>query len=311
MFSRYLNKASQALLTLDRRTAEFLGGLLASHRRSLSLAFSGSLLAAAFEGTTMGIFALALHTLVGDEARLGAGYGWLGSLVDGWQSSLGRDRVFVLLIALAVLTQLLRAGMRFGSDCAAAYLQSGIEGEVRRRIFRQYMSLTYGQVRSYMVGDLAAYMQQVSYLGGVLYRSNIILGQLLLLAAYLAVLLWLSGPGTVLAVVAMVLASLGLRSVVRRVRSTADEYRSHVVRLSERTLDFLNAARLLRSFAREAYATQKIDSVIGKVAAARRIRRTEGHAHGVGVRRSRERGCGGSWDCECKSFQEPEPQSGS
>ena len=253
------------------RATSFLWELVRQRRRVVLLVLGLGVMAAALEGGTMGLFALALHTLTGgSEVRLADDFGAFGRLADSAFASLGTGGLFLTLVGLAIVSQLLRSGLQFGGGVAAARLQSDIEGAVRRRIFRRFMLMTYGHIRRFAIGDLASYMAQVSHLGQVIQRSNMILGQLLLLAAYLVVLFWLSWIGTLLAAVAMVLASLSLRRIVRRIHTEATSYKNSFINVNELTVEFLNGIRLVHSYGREEYAEQRTGEVIDACVGARR-----------------------------------------
>ncbi len=252
-------------------TYRLLRELVHRHKGTILLVLLGSLSAAAFEGSTMAIFALALHLLTaGEELGLAAEYGRVGALIGGLEAGLGRNGLFVGLIGLAVLSQLLRSALQFGGDVAGAVFQSRVEGEIRGRIFRQQMSMSYAQFRSYKLGDLSTYMAQVNYLGQMIHRFNALLGQVLLLAAYLVVLLWLSWKGTLIAAAAMILASLSLRRVVRRIQHAAESFKRAFVTVSERSLEYLNGIRLVHVFGREAHAVSRVDEAIAESVTARR-----------------------------------------
>ncbi len=248
---------------LNRSSRRFVLALIGRHRVVAAAVLGGSLAAAALEGLTMGLFALALQSLgQPDSGPLAAHYGALGSLADGWRQQLGADGLFLLLVGIAVAAQVGRSAMRLGADLAAAHLQAEVEGEVRRSIFRRLMAFPYPRLRSQRVGDLASYLEQVNYVGQVVMKANTMLEQLLLLAAYTAVLLWLSVPGTVLSVIGMLLVSGALRTIVRRIRRVAGAYKRALVRLAEQAVEFLNGARVLKALAREPYAIERMDATI-------------------------------------------------
>lgn len=256
---------------LGGTTGRFLWALVLRHRGIVALVVVCGLLAAAFEGSTMAVFVFALHLLTGGERpALADEYGRWGEAADRLAGALGRGELFLTLVALAIACQLLRSGFRFSADRAAGIFQSRVEGEVRGSLFRQFMQLSHTQLRSYKVGDLATYMGQVNYLGQVIYRLNVIVGHLLLLGAYLVVVVWLSFKGTLIAASLTVLASLSLRRLVSRIQRNAEAYKNAFVAVSERTVEFLNGARLLHTFAREQWAIDCVDEQIERSVAARR-----------------------------------------
>lgn len=267
--SRYL---SRYMTEEDRRTLRFFLQVCYQRKKFVLLALFGSLLAALFEGTTLAIFALALQVLTtsSETVSVASELGRVGRMLEPLLTAVGRQGVFLILIGLAVASQLLRSGAEFMGEAATAYLRADVEGDVRRRVFRQIMAFSYPQASSYKAGDLASYNEQVNYLGLAIDRLNTILSQTMLIAAYIFVLLWLSWQMTVAAVLVLLLLSLAMRRITQRIRSVSRKFRQYSVKLNERTVEFVYGFRLVRTFAREQYAIDKIDASIDKGIKAKR-----------------------------------------
>lgn len=248
----------------DRYSARFFLKMCYAHWRFVLLSFLGGTLAAFFEGITLGIFALALQVLTTnfDSAVLATEIRWWSDEFSSLFTVLGQEGIFLLLVGLAVGSQLLRSGVEFIGNAATAYLRTDVEGDVRRRIFRQIMAFSYPQARAYKTGDLASYNEQVNYLGLAIEKLNIILKQILLMIAYLLILLWLSWEMTLVAIFTLILLSIGMRRIVQRIRFVSSKFRQHSVWLNERTVEFVYGFRLVRIFAREQHAISKVDEAI-------------------------------------------------
>ena len=255
-----------------RSTLRYVGALLWHHRTASVITFFGSLLAAVFEGTTLGIFALAIQSLtVGPGASLGTGLGWLGNIAEAWRDSLGAEGFFLAMVSAAIAMQLLRSGLGFAGSVAAAHLQANVEGEVRRRLFERFMRMGYAQARRVQIGGLASYIDQVQFLGFTINRANTLLSQLLLLVTYTVVLAWLSLPATLVASLSMIVVVLWLRRFVVMAHRSADRLKQAQVALSKRTVEFLSGLKLVLSFARERFARDQVGKEIQRgVAATRR-----------------------------------------
>ncbi len=241
----------------------FLGAVARQHRRSVSLSFGLNLTAALFESSTIGILVLALEVLAGDAsaasaAALPAVGPWLAELGGRF----GQDGLFLVLVGLAVATQLGVSGLEFSSRAATARLQAEVEGDLRSRIFRQLMSMSYGQVMRHRVGELAAYNDHVNYVGHVIQLLNLIAAQLIMMVAYLAILLWLSWPLTIGALAAALVLSAALRRIIRRIRELGRRFTQAGISLSARTVEFLRGIRLVRTFGREELAIRLVEDAI-------------------------------------------------
>jgi subfamily B ATP-binding cassette protein MsbA len=244
-------------------TADFLQQMARRHRRLILLTLIGGLLAAALEGITMGIFALALHVVAGGGESLGAEFGLLGRMAESVGASLGGPEwLFSALVVAALISQALKSGGEFMSGASAGWLQASVEGDTRRGLIRQFLTMSFSQTRRQRVGDLSSYMEQVAYMGRVIDLCSRIFEQALLLATYSIVLLWLSVPATLAAMAAALTLSFLLQRVVRRIRRASQQFKRSIIRVSERTVEYLTALPLIHSFGREDYAISRVNDVI-------------------------------------------------
>ena len=245
----------------DRRALAFLRAVCLRHWRLVTLTLVANVLAVLFESSTIGILLLALQTLASPAAAV-TDLPVLQPLLDRLVPGQGRDGVFLSLVALAVAAQVVVSVLVFASRGSVAWLQARVEGDLRGRVFRQFMRMSFPQVRQYKVGDLSSYNDQINYVGHVIQLLNLVFSQLLMAFAYVVVLTLLSWPMTLVAVIGSVLLSALLSRVLRRVRAHGSRFTRAVVVLSARTVEFLSALRLVRTYGREAYATEKVEEAI-------------------------------------------------
>ena len=100
--------------------------------------------AALFEGGTMGVFTLALDTLAGSpQTGVTTTVGSPAGFIQQWQGRLGATTTFFLLLGLAAFMQISRSLLEFSGQAATAYLRSWLEGDTKRRIFHQFLKMSY------------------------------------------------------------------------------------------------------------------------------------------------------------------------
>ena len=257
----------------ERRIVSMVVGPLRVHWRPASLAFAGNLGAAAFEGSTMAIFALALQGLLGEaEAGFGEALGPVGSLADLVVGGLGRETMFLVLVLLAVGTVVLRSAFQFGSRSAVAFLQASVFKSIYARVFGQLMDMSFARVSRYKIGDLSQYVGDASAVHGMVQQINLLVGNLVMLGVYLALMFWLSWPMMLAALVALLLLSRMLGMVVRRVRASAEAFLPARVDMGVRAMEFLNGLRLLHIFARGPYAKDQMRAAVDKAMSQERRR---------------------------------------
>ena len=124
----------------DSWTAQMLRGLLWQYRWLVGLALVANIAAAVFEGSTMAVFTLALQALAGDLSNgLTISLGIFDPMIEGIVAGNSASNLFMIFIGMAVVSQLLRSGLQFGGQVATSYLVAWLEGDLRRRLFRQFV----------------------------------------------------------------------------------------------------------------------------------------------------------------------------
>ncbi|MCL4831302.1 MAG: ABC transporter ATP-binding protein/permease [Caldilineaceae bacterium] len=255
----------------DSWTAQMLRGLLWQYRWLVGLALAANIAAAVFEGSTMAIFTLALQALSGDLSNgLTISLGIFDPMIEGIVSGYSASNLFMIFIGMAVVSQLLRSGLQFGGQVATSYLVAWLEGDLRRRLFRQFVSVSYPQISRYKVGDLISYVEQIVRVGNMLTGVNKLLSDGLLVLAYVCVLLWLSWPMTLAAVGALLLLMTALRGINSKLRTLSERFMNASIAFNENILEYLQGIRLVHTFGRKEYVLDTIEPIVVDSVQARR-----------------------------------------
>ena len=180
-----------------------LVGVFKQHWRIISLTGCLWVLASLFESSTIGLLVLALKALSGEAiddivGRIPAFGQTLANTLQFFEAK----NLFLVLICGAVAGQLAVSVLNFSSRAATAWLQADVEGNLRGRIFRRLMEMSYGQVMRYKVGELASFNEQVNYVGHVIQLLNLIASQLSMMTVYVIVLFLLSWQMSLVALTA-------------------------------------------------------------------------------------------------------------
>lgn len=264
-------------MLLDRYTKDEQYGIkvlvttAGAHYGLIVAVIGASLAAGVFEGGTMGILALAVTTLVDSGgAALSSSFGHLGEVVDNLHRDLGREAMFLSLVVLAVSSQLLRSAVQYAGTYMSAHLQSRVQGDMQRTMLEQIMRMSYAQINKYRAGALQAHLNQAATVSAFVSTVNELINNVVMMAAYVGILLWISLPITFGAMVICILFSLGMVRIVHRVREYGELSMRASVAAGSETVEFLRAPRLLRIFAREDYASRRIQEAIDQGLVARR-----------------------------------------
>ncbi|WP_231596956.1 ABC transporter ATP-binding protein [Synechococcus sp. CBW1004] len=209
-----------------------------------------SVLLALCEGLTFGVIFQAARLLSGGAATGAMAMPGRMGLPLGSLSTLPLGQRFALLLALAVLLQGLTSLFNYINGVSAGWFAARCEREVAPAIHRHLLSLSYGCVSRYPVGDLVnrctlapvAVQRQLQEWAQVL--SN-----LLLVGVYLAVLILLT-PLLSLVAVAMAAAIALLQSQLRpRIRTASKQLAEAGRRMASAITEDIQILRLLHSTA--------------------------------------------------------------
>jgi subfamily B ATP-binding cassette protein MsbA len=246
-------------------------GLLWKYRFLVIGVVVASLAAAAFEGSTMAMLTIALNTVENGSFTMPAALPrFLTDLAMSFQSAAGTSGIFVVLVLIAVMLQLLRSTFEYLGRAVAATLQAWVEGDLRRRIFTQLASLSYPQISRHKIGGLASFNEQVNEVGNLIRSGNQALSDLTVILAYVVVLMWISWPMTILAVVVLGLVSVRLRRVRTAIRTISGQFMASSIATNERFVEYLQNIRLLHVLSREPYAIADVEQVVNASVRARR-----------------------------------------
>ncbi len=254
----------------DSQAGKLIRGLLWKYRYFVFLALIANLLAAVFEGSTFAILTIALETVGGNSSTNLDNMGRFGSWLQAQQTASNSNQIFLILILLAVISQIMRSGFQFLGQTATAYITAWSEGDLRRRLFYQYMTMSYAETNSYKVGDLVSYTEQVIQVGAMLMNINLLINLVFIVMAYVIVLLWLSWPITLLALLALLLLSLSMGRIIRNVRRLSRQFVDAAVNVNAHVVEYLSGLRVIHTFSRKEYAIGRTNKMVDDGVRARR-----------------------------------------
>lgn len=231
----------------------------------LVAAFAANLIAAFFEGSTIGALALALKTLGGPpQISVAALLGRFGQWMAWPPIMLNRESLFLSLVFIAVVAQVLRSTLQFLGVAATAHVQVHVQSEAHRRMFTRIMRLSFPRVSRYRLGDLTDYLNQAKSLHEVFASLNVIVSNMLLVVMYALLLVCVSWPMTLAALSIYWVVSRGLRSVIVTIRHHANRVTASVTAVNSHTTELLQAMRLIHTFARQERAIHTMNGLMAE-----------------------------------------------
>lgn len=229
---------------------------------SVSL-FVFQMLAAVFEAGTMGIFAFAIATLVGDTGTsIESVFGRLGEYADPYLASMGKERFFLLLIGVGVFAQFARALLQYAATVATANLQTTINGDMRSKALRHVMSMSFSEVGRMQSGRIGKLVGQSGDVATVISSANKLIREILMLLAYVVVMVWISVYMTIGALVLAYFFSLIVGKLILRLQEVGERILKTSLKLSGDMVELLNNPKLVRIFARQDYAVKTLETAM-------------------------------------------------
>src|SRR5262249_53007611 len=165
-----------------------------------------------------------------------------------FQDVLGPERLVVALLGSAIVLQLLRSSLQFGSETLGAALQADVTETTRSRLLRHLLALDYQEFSRHKLGRLQNHFEQTTHIGVLLGYGSKLITQLAIAAAYLAVLMGISGTMRLTAVGVMAVLSWPVRVVLRRVNRAGGDYVAETAAANEQTTECLQGFRPLHAF---------------------------------------------------------------
>lgn len=226
--------------------------------------------AAVSEGSTMGLLALGMKTLLAnDQSPLDANsIPHRLALFFGWDTD--RHNLFMLIAGLALAAQIVRSVVQLAGSAAVARMDAQVEGNIRSKIFEYFMLGPFAEIRRMKHGELTSYMEQVKYVGSTVQQIYLAAGQGLICVAYVCVLLWISPLSCAAAMVALAITMFLLRSVLIRIRDSSRRHMQKGVELAGSVNEYLNNLRQVRTLGRERLAMDRADAALEESIEARR-----------------------------------------
>ena len=242
-----------------RVMAAFLWELIRPSWAFALTAFAANLLAALFEGSSIGMLVVALQAL--SASAEGSGAGRILAWVTHWHPGMSREALFVGLVSVAVLAQIVRSGLQFLAILAAARVQVSAQLQLHHRLFARLIHQRFPRASRYRFGELTDLLAQSRGLHEALAHVNLVVSNALLAAIYGALLFWISWPMTLAALAMFWLVSRGLQRLIGAVRRLAHKTAEMATVFSRQTTEFLQALRLLHTFARQEDAVRVADDM--------------------------------------------------
>lgn len=227
---------------------------------------AANLVAALFEGGTLGVLGIAVSVLVEDEsANLEGRFGPAGPFIASLTSEIGRGGLFLFLVLAAVAAQVFKSGLTYVGSFLSIRLRFHVHEELQARVTRQAMRLNYADIGKYPAGAVSALINQSASFAKLVNIFNLLILTTLMFLVYVAVMITMSVPLMLAAVAVIAVFGLSLNGVIRRLRALGESMASANILTGKLTFEYLQAPRLLRIFNGTDFAERSIGAARGEM----------------------------------------------
>ena len=228
------------------------------HFRSIAIAaLVFTLLASIFEGVTVGLIASFLQVLTTpDKPPLQTGFEWFDTVLLATKAS-ATGRIYRLSVLILVIIWL-RAIWTYLGAYYSKLAQSNLCDRLRKRLFEQLQGLSLSYYTTSRSGDifntLTTEINQIKQAFEVL--SNLITRGSTLLA-YVISMFWLSWSLSFGAISLYALLSVGISTLIRRVREASFAVPKANKQFASVSIQFINGIRTVKASATENFERQR------------------------------------------------------
>ncbi|MCA1993910.1 MAG: ABC transporter ATP-binding protein/permease [Coleofasciculus sp. S288] len=226
-------------------------------RRVAILALVFTLLAAVFEGFTVGFLLTFLQSLTEPNAApIQTGIGWFDVWVLGVNAPL-TERLY-RVSGLILLMTLLRTGLTYLGQVYSEIAKFNLADRLRKRLFEQFqaLSLSYfaktrsGELTNSITSEIFQVMQAFTVASALITRGSTLL-------AYVISMFLLSWQLTIISVMLFTLLSVAITTLLGWVREASFERSKAGGRFTSVALEFINGIRTVQAFATQDFERRR------------------------------------------------------
>ncbi|PIG93891.1 heterocyst formation ABC transporter subunit HepA [Gloeocapsopsis sp. IPPAS B-1203] len=225
--------------------------------RAAIFAFTFTILAAAFEGFGIGFILTFLQSLTHpDSAQLHTGIAWIDNVILGVNAPVN-ERLF-RISGLILLTTFLRLGFSYLGKLYTRISASSLAYRLRRLLFEQLISLRISYFAKKRSGEIInSLTSEVIHLQHAFDISSTLLTKTITLSVYLFSMFLLSWQLTLVSGMLFSLLSIGISTLLGRIREASFEKSKASGRYTSVALELVNGIRTVHAFAAEDFERKR------------------------------------------------------
>ncbi|MBE9046989.1 ABC transporter ATP-binding protein [Pleurocapsales cyanobacterium LEGE 10410] len=237
-------------------------------RGTTALAIGFSLLAAIFEGFTVGSVSVLLRSLTNpDQPVFQTGVSWFDIWFLGINAS-ASSRLY-RVTALILFLVWLRSSFLYLGAFYTGLSQLLLTDRLRKRVFEQLQSLSLSFFAKKRPGDLINSIRgEVQQIGLACSVASIVIAKGSTVIVYVISLFWLSWQLTTISILMLILLTTGISTLRKKVREASFESVTAAKNLTSVSMEFINGVRTVQSFMTQDFERQRFYKASNQVVKA-------------------------------------------
>ena len=237
-------------------------------RGTTALAIGFSLLAAIFEGFTVGSVSVLLRSLTNpDQPVFQTGVSWFDIWFLGINAS-ASSRLY-RVTALILFLVWLRSSFLYLGAFYTGLSQLLLTDRLRKRVFEQLQSLSLSFFAKKRPGDLINSIRgEVQQIGLACNVASIVVAQGFTVIVYVISLFWLSWQLTTISILMLILLTTSISTLRKKVREASFESVTASKNLTSASMEFINGIRTVQSFMTQDFERQRFYKASNQVVKA-------------------------------------------
>jgi len=245
----------------EREGLRLIFSALSRHPRAVLVLIFANLIAAVFEGGTLGILGLAVSSLVGENTlTVPSSFGHTGEVLNSYLDTMSKGALFLALVVTAIVAQIIKATMLYVGEAAQILLSYSMRRDLQSALTHKVVSMSFAAVTRYSTGKLTNIIDQSFLATDVSIQLSNVLRATLMGLAYFVMMIVISWKMAFFTILIVLVLWLLLSQVSKKLRQIASRVTTGQIDLWRWTVEYLNAPRLIRTF----NAANQVESAISK-----------------------------------------------
>ncbi|MCC5832369.1 MAG: ABC transporter ATP-binding protein [Chlamydiales bacterium] len=186
--------------------------------------------------------------------------------LEGWLDHFNQLQLFAFFMFAAVLAQLLRSLCTYLGQMTTVMISLNVQKRAQKITYHQIFYLTFRAINRYKLGDLIHYATTPpTYFPRIFENLNRIVISLMIIAAYIAFMVWISLPLTVSTLLLFGISAFLQKFLLKKVVHTSNLHAKHLSDLNQETAQNLSGIRVVHLFNRQRYVLKRIGKMLDKI----------------------------------------------